>query len=350
MMQKREKGVRGIGTASRQKTTDFAAALDVLQARQPFQRSPKAAMDCGSSSTTISTPFASWASNSACSRRSPRPTSTPRRLASCYCRGRSVGGGPATHQRPQCGPDAAYCSQRGPRRRAKRPTRPRSGRDRRARCATMSGGCRPVRSTGGLSGGRRQRPSRRRSGVDNEKTAVSRGAGAGGTINPSYRRYAARMKFHVDACAPRQPQRTGKVERRVRDQRPVINPCGRGFRDLAELQAWTDARSVARRCPATGTTVAEAWAEECRLLTPVPETVPEPLDLVRVVGRDGLVAFEGRQYGVPFRLVGATVEVRGIAGAVQVQGLPGRRLHIPAGPNGGSSSTSATTRARVPSG
>ncbi len=29
-------------------------------------------------------------------------------------------------------------------------------------------------------------------------------------------------------------------------------------------------------------------------------------------------AFEGRQYSVPFRLVGETVEVRGVAGAVQV--------------------------------
>ena len=60
--------------------------------------------------------------------------------------------------------------------------------------------------------------------------------------------------------------------------------------------------------------------EERRLLTPLPETAPEPFDLVvaRVVGRDGLVAFEGRQYSVPFRFVGERVEVRGIAGAVQV--------------------------------
>ena len=160
--------------------------------------------------------------------------------------------------------------------------------------------------------------------VDNEKTAVARGAGAWGTINPTYRRYAGLMKFHVDACAPRQPQRKGKVERRVRDQRAAIDPYGRTFRDLAELQAWTDARVAARaaerRCPATATTVAEAWAEERRLLTPVPETAPKPFDLVaaRRVGRDGLVAFEGRQYSVPFRLVGEAVEVRGAAGAVQV--------------------------------
>ena len=60
--------------------------------------------------------------------------------------------------------------------------------------------------------------------IDNEKTAMARGAGAWGTINPTYRRYAATMHFHVDACPPRQPQGKGKVERRVRDQRFAIDP------------------------------------------------------------------------------------------------------------------------------
>lgn len=49
--------------------------------------------------------------------------------------------------------------------------------------------------------------------VDNEKTAVVRSGGAWGTINPAYRRYAVLMRFHVDACAPREPQAKGKVER-----------------------------------------------------------------------------------------------------------------------------------------
>ena len=39
---------------------------------------------------------------------------------------------------------------------------------------------------------------------------------------------------------------------------------------------------------------------------------------MRPVGRDGLVCFEGRQYSVPFRLIGERVEVRGAAGAVQI--------------------------------
>src|SRR4051794_37487886 len=94
--------------------------------------------------------------------------------------------------------------------------------------------------------------------------------------------------------------------------------------DLAELQQWTDARldtlAHERICPATGTSVAEAWASEKRCLTRLPETLPEPFDLVavRVVGMDALVAFEGRQYSVPFRFVGERVEVRGCAGTVQV--------------------------------
>jgi DNA replication protein DnaC len=75
-----------------------------------------------------------------------------------------------------------------------------------------------------------------------------------------------------------------------------------------------------RICPATGTSVAEAWASETLHLTRLPETLPEPFDVValRVVGIDGLVSFEGRQYSVPFRFAGERVEVRGCAGTIQV--------------------------------
>ena len=38
----------------------------------------------------------------------------------------------------------------------------------------------------------------------------------------------------------------------------------------------------------------------------------------RPVGIDGLVAFEGRQYSVPFGFVRREVEVRGVAGRVQI--------------------------------
>jgi transposase len=159
--------------------------------------------------------------------------------------------------------------------------------------------------------------------VDNEKTAISHGAGAWGTVNTSYRRYAAVMHFHVDACPPRQPQTKGKVERKVRDQRASADPSGMCWRDVGELQGWSDERAErnARRrlCPVTGETVWETWQSERRLLTPLPEIVPEPFDVVhtRYVGIDALVSFEARQYSVPLAHVGRAVEVRGCARTVQ---------------------------------
>jgi len=159
--------------------------------------------------------------------------------------------------------------------------------------------------------------------IDNEKTAISTGAGAWGEIHIAYRRYAEVARFHVDACAPRSPEQKGKVERRIRDQRLAADPRSRTWTDLAELQAWTDERMLAsalrRRCPITGTSVHEAWQAERAHLGELP-LLPEPFDLVatRRVSEDCLVSFEGRRYSVPFRLVGRVVEVRGCAGRVQV--------------------------------
>jgi transposase len=160
--------------------------------------------------------------------------------------------------------------------------------------------------------------------IDNVKTAIAKGAGAWGVINQTYRGFATQFKFHIDACQPRHPQGKGKVERHVRDLRQMVDPYSEVFDGLEALQAATDARLKERaaelRCPATGGSIAEAWDQERRLLTPLPETLPEPFDLVvrRPVGVDCMVNFEGRQYSVPFRFVGREVEVRGLAGRVQI--------------------------------
>jgi transposase len=159
--------------------------------------------------------------------------------------------------------------------------------------------------------------------VDNEKTAISRGAGSWGEVNKAYRRYALEVRFHVDACQPRAPEAKGKVERRIRDKRLGIDPFRRHWNDLSELQALTDQRVLEsanrRQCPVTGTSVLAAWEAEKRYLQSVP-ILPEPFNLVaqRQVRSDCLVSFEGRQYSVPFALVGTRVEVRGGAGRVQV--------------------------------
>lgn len=160
--------------------------------------------------------------------------------------------------------------------------------------------------------------------IDNVKTAIASGAGAWGTIHPTYRAYARALGFHVDACAPRAANAKGKVEAKVRLSRLTVDPSGQDFSSLEEIQSWTDERLAgwSRRaiCPATGTTVAEAWEAERPLLRPLPEHLPEPFDVVvtRPVHRDCTVSFEGRQYTVPFEHVGRRVEVRGGAGTVQI--------------------------------
>jgi transposase len=159
--------------------------------------------------------------------------------------------------------------------------------------------------------------------IDNLKTGIASGAGAWGRINERYLRYAKALGFHVDACQPRSPEQKGKVERRCGVLR-TLAVAGRCFASIEALQQWTDQKlDIADRrriCPATGTTVAEAWERERALLRPLPETLPEPFDLVRtaIVHRDCTVAFEGRRYTVPFAHVGLSVEVRGCAESVQI--------------------------------
>jgi transposase len=159
--------------------------------------------------------------------------------------------------------------------------------------------------------------------ADNEKTAVSRGAGAWGELNESYRRYARAVRFHIDLCPPRSPRFKGKVERGIRSDRTWREIEARDWESWAELQAWTDRRVLheaeRRICPATGTRVIEAWEAEKPFLSPVP-LLPEPFDIavVRSVAEDCTVGFEGRRYSVPFGLFGQRVEVRGCSQVVQV--------------------------------
>lgn len=159
--------------------------------------------------------------------------------------------------------------------------------------------------------------------VDNCKTAVAHGAGPWGVINETYRRYAQSVRFHVDPCLPREPTAKGKVERLILSCRGLEDPRTRAWDDLLELQIHTDGlldQSVrSRQCPATGSTIFEAYQAEKRFLAPLP-TLPEPFDTVctRSVGIDCMVNFEARQYSVPFRYVGERVEVRGAHQRVQI--------------------------------
>jgi transposase len=159
--------------------------------------------------------------------------------------------------------------------------------------------------------------------VDNVKTAVSRGAGSWGELNPSYRRYALAVRFHIDPCPPRHPQAKGKVERGIRTGRRWREVTEQDWDSWDHLQSWMDERTLEeaerRTCPATGSSVLVAWEQEKRHLNPVP-LLPEPFDLAvtRGVAHDCTVSFEGRRYSVPFGLLRQRVEIHGCARKVQV--------------------------------
>ena len=160
--------------------------------------------------------------------------------------------------------------------------------------------------------------------IDNVKTALASGAGPWGSIHPVYRAYARSMRFHIDACLPRQPQAKGKVEAKVKLIRRLMRLETRVYTDVAELQEATQERvrlwSQKTRCPATGLSVHESWRRETEKLQALPDRIPEPFDVsvMRSVRKDCMVSFEGRQYSVPFRYVGRMVEVRGTAEKVQI--------------------------------
>jgi transposase len=159
---------------------------------------------------------------------------------------------------------------------------------------------------------------------DNEKTAAGFGAGPWGEVNAGYEAYAKQMGFLVNLARPRTPTDKGKVERKGRDVQWHQVRAGDRFAALEDLQRTTDSRILERAkrliCPQTGLSIHDSWHQEKLVLAPLPATLPEPFEtqVSRIVSRDCLVSFEGRQYSVPFVHVGRQVQVRGSGDKVQI--------------------------------
>lgn len=167
--------------------------------------------------------------------------------------------------------------------------------------------------------------------IDNLKTGVVAGAGPTAVLNPVFQTFARVCGFQIDPCRAAVASDKGKVERRVRALRDAVAALfARPWASLEALQTALDGRMAELqqrlRCPATGTSVAEALAAERAVLLPLP-ILGEPFDLIaaRRVSRDCLVSFEGRQYSVPFAWVGREVEILGTARAVVIR-AEGREL------------------------
>lgn len=160
--------------------------------------------------------------------------------------------------------------------------------------------------------------------IDNLKTGVTAGAGSWAVLHRGYLSYADQVGFYINPARLRTPRDKGKVERRGRDLKWVQVRRGERFLSLQTLQAVTDQRIRARAarliCPVTGRPILESWKAEQLELGPLPISLPQPFDVqvTREVQDGCLVNFEGRQYSVPFRLTGQSVEVRGGPGRVEI--------------------------------
>ena len=98
---------------------------------------------------------------------------------------------------------------------------------------------------------------------DNLKTAIARGAGSSAVYNETFMRFAGACGFSLDPCRPATGSDKGKVERGVRSGRSAFADLFlRRWESEAVLQAALYTRAAElharRRCPATGTSVAEA--------------------------------------------------------------------------------------------
>jgi len=142
--------------------------------------------------------------------------------------------------------------------------------------------------------------------------------------NPTFAAFAGHWGFEPRVCRPYRAQTKGKVESGVKYVKRNFVP-GRVFRDLEDfndqLRAWLAQIADQRIHGTTHEPPIERFKHEANALTPLAgragflATVPRS----RVVAEDWLVSIDTNRYSVPWRLIGATVEVFRVGGDWQIR-------------------------------
>lgn len=142
--------------------------------------------------------------------------------------------------------------------------------------------------------------------------------------NPSFQAFARHWGFEPRVCRPYRAQTKGKVESGVKYVKRNFLP-GRAFRDLEDfndqLKAWQGAVADLREHGTTHEPPIVRFAREAPALTPLAgragflASTPRS----RVVASDWLVSIDANRYSVPWRLIGATVEVFRVGGHWQIR-------------------------------
>jgi Integrase core domain len=143
-------------------------------------------------------------------------------------------------------------------------------------------------------------------------------------FNARLHAFARYWGFTPRACAPYRARTKGKDERGVGYvKRNAI--AGRRFESWAAFEAhldrWTREVADQRVHGTTGVAPAERFAQEAGVLRPLGARAPfgQLRDLVRKVQADGAIDLDTNSYSVPWRLIGASVQVVVLGGRVIVR-------------------------------
>ncbi len=142
--------------------------------------------------------------------------------------------------------------------------------------------------------------------------------------NPTFQAFARHWGYEPRVCRPYRAQTKGKVESGVKYVKRNFLP-GRVFRDLEDfndqLLSWQLEIADRRVHGTTHELPIERFAAEAPALTPLAGRAGflAAMPRSRIVASDWLVSIEANRYSVPWRLIGATVEVLRLGGNWQIR-------------------------------
>lgn len=142
--------------------------------------------------------------------------------------------------------------------------------------------------------------------------------------NPTFQAFAQYWGFEPRVCQPYRAQTKGKVESGVKYVKRNFLP-GRVFGDLddfnGQLRSWQAEIADVRIHGTTHELPIERFTREAKALTPLANRAGflAAMPRNRVVASDWLVTIDTNRYSVPWRLIGATVEVFRVGGHWQIR-------------------------------
>jgi transposase len=154
---------------------------------------------------------------------------------------------------------------------------------------------------------------------DNMKTAVDKvGRGKKRLVNARFRAMVSHFLFESEFCNPAAGWEKGQVEKNVRDARHRLLQDAPAFADLAEANAWLEARCQALwhevMHPEQGNrSIAEVYDDERAALMATPPPFDGFVELTKRVSPTCLVVFERNRYSVPAAFANRVVSLRAYA-------------------------------------